>query len=159
MIKDERKAEVAGSNPVGPNMKIKVIASIAVENDGKFLILKRSPHDTMPNLWEFPGGKIIVGEKIEDSARRELLEETGIEATELEYKGYTERFSEDREFYSGYHTIVHHFYAKRFKGNVKLSEEHSSFKWLTKDEILKMKVGEEIGSDTAAFFDLKFKST
>lgn len=92
-------------------MKIKAITSIAIEKNGKYLILKRSPYDTMPRLWEFPGGKLDVGEKLEDSAKREVIEETGLIPNKMKYKGYSERFSEDRNVQSGYHTIVHHFYA------------------------------------------------
>lgn len=136
-------------------MKIKIITSIAIENNGKFLILKRSPHDTMPRMWEFPGGKVDDGEKLKDSAKRETMEESGLIPNKLEYKGYSERFSEDRNVQSGYHTIVHHFYCDDFKGKVKLSEEHTDFKWVTKGEIMKMKAGEEIGSDTVEFFKLK----
>ncbi|MBU5537678.1 MAG: NUDIX domain-containing protein [Candidatus Aenigmatarchaeota archaeon] len=39
-------------------MKLKVITSVAIEKDGKFLILKRSSYDTLPGMWEFPGGKV-----------------------------------------------------------------------------------------------------
>lgn len=135
-------------------MKIKIITSIVIEKDGKFLIMKRAPHDTMPGLWEFPGGKVDAEEKLIDSAKREVKEESGLIPNKLEYKGYTERFSEDRNVKSGYHTIVHHFYCNDFNGEIKVSEEHTEFKWVTKSEILKMKVGKEVGNDTVEFFKL-----
>ncbi|MEM5805949.1 MAG: NUDIX hydrolase, partial [Candidatus Aenigmatarchaeota archaeon] len=96
-------------------MKLKVITSVAIEKDGKFLILKRSSYDTLPGMWEFPGGKVKAGEKLIDSAKREVIEESGLTLNKLIYKGYSERFSEDRSVQTGYHTIIHHFYCKDFR--------------------------------------------
>jgi len=132
-------------------MKVKVITSIAVEMKGKFLVVRRAPHDTMPLLWEFPGGKLESDETLEQCAIREVEEETGLKTKNAEYKGVSERFNEDRNYNSGRHTIVHHFYVKKFTGEVKLSRDHTDFKWLTKKEILKMKVSKDIGTDTIYF--------
>lgn len=137
-------------------MKLKVITSIAIEKNKKFLVLKRSKHDTMPGLWEFPGGKVEAGETLKNSAEREVLEEAGVNPKRLDYRGYSERFKEDRDEDTGYHTIVHHFYCNDFTGEIKISEEHEEFKWKSKEEILSMKEGKDIGSDTAIFFNLKF---
>ncbi len=132
-------------------MRIKVITSVAVERNGKFLIIKRASHDTMPGLWEFPGGKLEDNEMLEDCAKREVKEEAGLDAKNIDYKGVSERFLEDRNQDADFHTIVHHFHVTKFDGTVRLSEDHTDFKWLSKEEILKMKVGDEIGSDTTYF--------
>lgn len=137
-------------------MRIKMITSIAIEKDGKFLIIKRAEHDTMPGMWEFSGGKVDPKETLEQCAKREVKEETGMKARNIEYKGVSERFSEDRNTNAGYHTIVHHFYTNKFNGKVRLSKDHTDSKWLTKEEILKMKVGKDIGTDTVCFLK-KFK--
>ena len=46
-----------------------------IERDGKILIAKRSVTSSLPNKWEFPGGKVEVGESPEECLARELLEE------------------------------------------------------------------------------------
>jgi len=138
-------------------MQFKIITSTCIEKNKKFLILKRSKNDTMPGLWEFPGGKIVIGEKLKESAKREVFEETGLTIKNIEYIGYSERFSEDRNVKSGYHTLVHHFYCSSFKNDLKISEEHEKFKWSTEKEILSMKIGREIGTDTINFFNLRNK--
>jgi 8-oxo-dGTP diphosphatase len=56
-----------------------VVAALIVQ-DGKIVICQRTRHQTMPLKWEFPGGKIEPGEKLEEALRRELDEELGIRA-------------------------------------------------------------------------------
>ncbi|MDM7914373.1 MAG: NUDIX domain-containing protein [Candidatus Eisenbacteria bacterium] len=50
-----------------------------IVEDGNLLIAHRFPHVHLPDLWEFPGGKIHPGEKPEECAVREVREELGIE--------------------------------------------------------------------------------
>ena len=61
-----------------------VVAGILTQQQAddslRFLVCQRSRHNAMPLKWEFPGGKIEVGETPKDALRRELQEELGIEA-------------------------------------------------------------------------------
>lgn len=49
------------------------------DNKHQILISKRLDHLHQGGLWEFPGGKVEVGESVQDALARELLEELGIE--------------------------------------------------------------------------------
>ena len=56
------------------------IAIALIWRDGKILIQRRLANaDHLPNLWEFPGGKIEEGETPREAAIREAREELGIE--------------------------------------------------------------------------------
>lgn len=57
---------------------VDVIAGI-LEWEGLFLIARRAEDGRLPNLWEFPGGKIEAGETPEQALEREFLEELGVE--------------------------------------------------------------------------------
>ena len=59
---------------------VEVVAAV-VERAGRYLITRRLEGTHLAGLWEFPGGKILPGEKPEDALRRELKEELGVEAT------------------------------------------------------------------------------
>lgn len=47
----------------------------------RLLLIQRSLSDSYPGLWNLPGGKAESGERPEDTALRELREETGIDAS------------------------------------------------------------------------------
>ncbi len=55
------------------------IAVAVVERDGALLIGQRLAGSALAGYWEFPGGKLLPDESPADAARRECLEETGLE--------------------------------------------------------------------------------
>lgn len=59
---------------------IPVVAGF-LRKDGKILVGQRPENHTLAGQWEFPGGKIEIGETPEEALARELSEELGIEAT------------------------------------------------------------------------------
>ncbi len=49
--------------------KIRVVGAM-IEQDGKYLITQRPPTASLPNLWEFPGGRVEAGETDEEALAR-----------------------------------------------------------------------------------------
>ena len=58
---------------------ILVAAAALVDHDNRVLLAQRPAGKSMAGLWEFPGGKVEVGETPEQALVRELREELGIE--------------------------------------------------------------------------------
>ncbi|WP_269938069.1 (deoxy)nucleoside triphosphate pyrophosphohydrolase [Arthrobacter sp. HY1533] len=79
------------SNPK-PKKRINVVGAVLVDGE-TILAAKRGKSMSLPGMWEFPGGKIEVGESPQDALRRELKEELlctaeigdHLETTEYEY--------------------------------------------------------------------------
>ncbi len=56
----------------------RVVAAL-LERDGKYLITQRRPEARLPLLWEFPGGKVEIGESDQEALARELHEGMAIQ--------------------------------------------------------------------------------
>ena len=69
---------------VGHRPLLQVGASVIVEDKkGRILLQKRSDN----YCWGYSGGSVELDEKVEDAAKRELYEETGLTANSLELFG------------------------------------------------------------------------
>lgn len=71
-----------------PEIKVTVDAVIFAERAGvKHLLLIQRENPPFQNEWALPGGFVEIEEDLEIAARRELKEETGIEADDLKQLG------------------------------------------------------------------------
>lgn len=62
----------------GDRKLVQVAVGVLVRADHAFLLTSRPPGKAYAGYWEFPGGKLEVGETVEQALRRELQEEIGI---------------------------------------------------------------------------------
>ncbi|PBB06972.1 MULTISPECIES: (deoxy)nucleoside triphosphate pyrophosphohydrolase [Salimicrobium] len=57
--------------------QVKVVAAIIENEEEEILCALRSPDMSIPNMWEFPGGKVENGESLQEALEREIREELG----------------------------------------------------------------------------------
>ncbi|MCM3784540.1 NUDIX domain-containing protein [Neobacillus mesonae] len=104
---------------VGNTKIIMVVAGAIVINKDQILLHRRVDN----GFWGLPGGFMELGEKIEDTARREVLEETGLKLGRMELFGIYSNI--DKIFRNGNQTSLVQvmFTCKEFKGELQITDE------------------------------------
>ena len=77
------KNTILSSASDNPLIFPRVAVGAVVKHNGSFLLVKRA-NSPSRGRWSIPGGKIILGETLQQAAQREVLEETGIVIRALE---------------------------------------------------------------------------
>ncbi len=110
---------------------VHVVGAIIENENGEVFCALRSPEMSLPNYWEFPGGKIEDNESPEQALVREIVEEFSceiavgekVEDTTYEYEKVTVRLET--------------FKAKILTGQP-VALEHAETKWVAPENLLSM---------------------
>lgn len=106
-------------------------------DDNKLLIIQRSKNDKHnPMLWEFPGGKLDIGEDLSDALQREVMEETGYKIEPESKLTYVDSYVISTGKYTGLPYIVLFGIARVIGGNLELSDEHTASVWVSYNNAL-----------------------
>ncbi|MGD6793110.1 (deoxy)nucleoside triphosphate pyrophosphohydrolase [Metabacillus indicus] len=111
---------------------LKVVAAIIENEHNEILCALRSPKMAIPNMWEFPGGKVEKDEDLSTALVREIDEELGCKI---------ETFGLFHEYTHEYDTFIITLLclkAKVIEGTPGPSE-HSALIWLKRENLLSLK--------------------
>jgi len=107
---------------------------LVLDERNRLLMMKRSDN----HCWGVPGGAMELGEATEETAKRELLEETGLKVNELTFFGV---FS-GQELYYRYpngdevYNVIIAYLGCDVQGNVVLSDgEHYGFQYFDLEQL------------------------
>jgi ADP-ribose pyrophosphatase YjhB (NUDIX family) len=115
--------------------KVRVLVKAIIIKNGKLLALKRPKEAySRPNAWDLPGGNLDFGEEANAAIERELNEETSLKIKNLRPFHVISKLDEKKEVF----WIEICYLCDYDMGEVKLSSEHTEYKWVTKDEFLKL---------------------
>jgi 8-oxo-dGTP diphosphatase len=95
-----------------------------LEMDNRILYIKRR-NEPFKGIWGFPGGKVDIGERVEDALKRELYEETGLTTIPTDILGVYSDPSRDPRG----HAISVAFVVKATGGVSNDGDESQSIKW------------------------------
>lgn len=117
------------ANSVVPSANV-----VAVNDAGEILLIRRTDNDN----WALPGGAMDLGESLPDAARRETVEETGVE---VEITGLVGIYTDPRH-------VIHYtsndevrqefsvvFVAKPLAGEPTSSDESREVHWVAPDAV------------------------
>lgn len=106
---------------------IQVTAAI-IQQEGKILICQRAYGGNCSYLWEFPGGKLEVGETLEGCVIRECKEELGLTIK------VTDVFAETTHFYGEKKMIFTFFNVGIVSGEI-IRKVHQDIRWVPAEEL------------------------
>lgn len=106
---------------------IQVAAGIVIQGQ-QVLIARRHAHQHQGERWEFPGGKLEIGESPLDALKREMQEEVAIEVIEAE------PFLTTAYTYPDAIVELHFFKVMQF-GGTPLHQEDQVMRWVPMSEL------------------------
>lgn len=108
--------------------RVKVVAAVIENENQEILCALRSTNMSIPNMWEFPGGKVEEGENLQEALEREIYEELTCKITAHEVIN---------EHVHEYDTFIIQLIALRAKllSGTPVAIEHDALIWLTRENL------------------------
>lgn len=105
---------------------IPTVRLIVTDDRERVLVLKRARNDYAGGQWCLPGGKVDYEDTVEDSARRELKEETGLDCRALRFLFYQDSLP----FQPGGMHCINLYFEARVSGSVVLNSESDEYAFI-----------------------------
>ncbi|MDW8801796.1 (deoxy)nucleoside triphosphate pyrophosphohydrolase [Clostridium sp. A1-XYC3] len=111
---------------------IKVVGAVIENENNEILCALRSPKMSIPNMWEFPGGKVEKDENLKQAIEREIKEELGCKVQ------YSNIFNDNTHEYDTFTVNLITVKCKLISGTPTASE-HSKLIWLKRENLPSLK--------------------
>jgi len=108
--------------------RIEVAVGVVFNSKGQVLVGQRVVKDDYYQKWEFPGGKLELGESVEQALVREFSEETGLDIKS------SKPLMEVKHDYPDRHVCLHVHTVHDYNGEAN-PLEGQSLKWVRLDEL------------------------
>ncbi len=106
-----------------------VVAGIFQNEKGEILLIQRPKNKPMPGLWEFPGGKLELGETPENALERELQEEVSLVPQVIKPLSFVSHA------YDTFHIVLMPYLITKWEGIFSLNEHQQGYMWVKPDEM------------------------
>jgi len=107
---------------------------VMIQDGEKYLLIKRAANPDK-GLWSVPGGLVEVGERIEDAAVREALEETCLDVELVKRLGVVDKIEYDDKGEVYYHFVIIQYLAVVKGGEMRPMDDALEAEWVTLDQL------------------------
>ncbi len=132
-------SEVERSDRVYPERPLVGVGAVVLR-DGEVLLVQRG-RAPRRGMWTFPGGLVELGESVYEAARRELREETGVDAIPLDVVDVYEVIERDEAGVVRYHFVIVEVVMRYRAGEPVAADDAADARWVPVDALEEAGVG------------------
>ncbi len=122
----------------GKPLTLTVRAVISDQEDRRLVLQRTGGSRWYAGQWEFPGGKVAVGESFQEGLIREVREETGLDVALERFLGAAQQEMPQVR------VIILFMQCRVEGGEIRLSDEHEAWDWVSRDEFLQLELSGEV---------------
>lgn len=117
-----------------PDAPLVGTATVVINTQGQVLLVQRG-RPPRQGSWGLPGGLLDLGEKLADGARREVMEECGVDVEIVELVAAFEPLYWDEEGQLEYHYVVLDYWGRYLSGEPTASDDAATVAWVSAEEL------------------------
>lgn len=130
----------------------RVAVGAIVFKDNRVLLVRRGKPPA-EDQWAIPGGRVEIGESLQESAEREILEETGIVIRALVPVYTFDVIDRDTSGRIRFHYVIVDLTAEYIRGEPRAGDDAAAARWVSSDELATLKVSSKTRQLLKTHFD------
>jgi 8-oxo-dGTP diphosphatase len=123
--------------------KFPVVAVGAVIFKDDSVLLVRRKNAPAKDFWAIPGGKIKPGERLQEAAEREILEETGLIVKAADPVFSFDVIERDKTGEIQFHYVIIDLIAHYLSGQIKAADDAVEARWITRQDLSSLSINEK----------------
>ena len=116
------------------------VAVGAIVFKDKYVLLVRRANPPSRDIWAIPGGRIQIGESLQQAAEREILEETGVRIRAGDPVFTFDYIDRDDAGKVRFHYVIVDMIADYLGGDPQPGDDAADARWVSAAELKKLKV-------------------
>ncbi len=125
-----------------PSLPVVAVGGVAILG-GRVALVRRA-HEPRQGEWSIPGGKLEAGETLADGVRRELREETGLEAEVVSLIEVFERIYRDSDGRIRFHYVILDYFCRPSSARAVAGGDALEVAWVSEEELGRWELNEAV---------------